>query len=93
MSVICEYRESTQSFEWNTDNYSQCIENNCLQHTDFKWLAEDMRKDSYSIGEEVRYICPSGYHMRTLCVIDPNTGFGIWDFDGSCSGKKFYTEL
>ena len=89
MSVICEFEESTKSFEWNRKNYSKCIENNCIAHTDFKWLAENIRKDSYSIGEQVSYTCPGGYRMRTICDIDLFTGFGEWDFTGSCSGIIF----
>ena len=87
MSVICGYNEDTQEFEWNKRNYAECIENSCEPHKDFMWIREDIRKNSYAIGEEVRYTCPGGYRLRTICVIDPNTGFGVWDFSGSCSGK------
>ena len=91
MSVICEYNESSQAYEWNTNSYSRCIENNCGPPKDFKWLEENMRRDSYAIGQEVTYTCPSGNELRTICVIDPNTGFGVWDFAGSCSGRMRYT--
>ena len=93
MSVICEFNETTQAFEWNKKNFSQCIENYCRPHEDFKLISENIRKSSYSIGEQINYTCPSGYRIRTLCEIDRNTGFGIWDFDGSCAGKFLHSTL
>ena len=86
ISVICEFVNQTKRFEWNTEKYSKCIENNCMPHKDFKWLAENISKASYSIGEQVSYTCPGGYRLRTICEVDLITGFGKWDFTGSCSG-------
>ena len=86
MSVICEFVEETERFEWNTTNYSTCIENHCIQHKDFGPFAKNITKTSFAIDEQVTYTCPGGYRLRTICEVDLITGFGEWDFIGSCSG-------
>ena len=86
MSVLCEFVEESENFEWNTTDYSTCIEINCMQHKDFKPFAKNITKTSFAIGEQVTYTCPGGYRLRTICEVDLITGFGEWDFIGSCSG-------
>ena len=85
MHIQCIYNEGDGSFAWVGVDSIQCGHPSCNGHQDFLQANGTFRAE-YSIGEIVTYKCPNGYALRTLCRLDANTGFGEWDFEGSCKG-------
>ena len=84
--TICSFKESNSFHEWSDLEKIGCIPNSCNQHPDFDLVNLAIKKEFYDIGEMIIYTCPNGYMIRIKCITNRSTGFGEWDFKGSCKG-------
>ena len=85
--ITCLYNEHSNSFEWADINSVNCISTSCNPHKDFQYI--NNIKSYYNIGEIINFTCPNGYLIRTRFLLEEITEFGIWDFNGSCTGNIY----
>lgn len=82
--IICTYNQEMNFLEWENMDLIDCIPTSCNPHPDFRYFNES--KPYYNIGEILNYSCPNGHRIRSRCMLDEITNFGVWNFNGSCNG-------
>ena len=82
--ITCIYDEKMNSLEWVDIESINCVPPSCNPHPEFQYITNV--ESFYHIGEIITFTCPNGYRIRTRCVLDEITGFGVWNFNGSCTG-------
>ena len=86
--ITCTYNIESDLLEWEESSPISCLPTSCNPHPDFRYIHEI--KQYYDIGEIIKFTCPNGYQIRTRCVLDKITGYGIWNYNGSCTGLMIF---
>ena len=89
--ISCIFNENANQTEWAGVNSIRCDPNSCNRHPDFDLVGLNNSRDIFDFGDIIKYKCPNGYKIRTICIKDGTTGIGEWDFQGSCRGSLINT--